>query len=228
MANQSKLKAWLRYDGTGRVVTAGPIFQANKPKVGNWRQMNIDLCCNSNGTTTTTTTGGGSNPQPTAFVKQIWTNPIATCSGGATNTLLLYSASSTLTVGVSVFLDAALTIPVTDDYVIRTESIFPGMFVDYIVQNGVLTEFSCIGDYWFANDKTTACSQSFPAQLISVSLASNGSISVGTKVFANFSNYGYTVPGTVYMSYSPGFAATAVIVLLSGTSGIVVEAPLAC
>lgn len=59
MANQSKLKAWLRYDGTGRVVTGGPIFQANKPKVGNWRQMNANLCCNPSGTTTTTTTLGG-------------------------------------------------------------------------------------------------------------------------------------------------------------------------
>lgn len=56
MANQSKLKAWVRYDGTGRVVTAGPIFQANKPKVGNWKQINSSLCCNPSGSTTTTTT----------------------------------------------------------------------------------------------------------------------------------------------------------------------------
>lgn len=46
MANQSKLKAWVRYDGTNTVVTAGPIFRADKPKVGNWRQINADLCCN--------------------------------------------------------------------------------------------------------------------------------------------------------------------------------------
>jgi len=60
MANQSKLKAWVRYDGTNTVVTAGPIFRASKPKVGNWRQINADLCCNpSSGTTTTTTTSGG-------------------------------------------------------------------------------------------------------------------------------------------------------------------------
>jgi hypothetical protein len=46
MANQSKLKAWLRYDGTGTVVLSGPIFSLNKPKDGNWKQMNADLCCN--------------------------------------------------------------------------------------------------------------------------------------------------------------------------------------
>jgi hypothetical protein len=55
MANQNKLKAWLRYDGTNTVVTAGPIFQANKPKVGNWKQMNANLCCNEITSTTTST-----------------------------------------------------------------------------------------------------------------------------------------------------------------------------
>lgn len=46
MANQSKLKAWLRYDGTGTVVLSGPIFSLTKPKDGNWKQMNTGLCCN--------------------------------------------------------------------------------------------------------------------------------------------------------------------------------------
>jgi hypothetical protein len=46
MANQSKLNAWLRYDGTGTVVLAGPIYSVKKPKDGNWRQMNANLCCN--------------------------------------------------------------------------------------------------------------------------------------------------------------------------------------
>lgn len=239
------LKAYVRYDGSGRVVAGSLVFRKKKPKNGRWVEITKNQCCNaepipssssttttsstttSYPTTTTTTSHGGSNPQPTAFVKQIWTSPIATCSGGAMSTLLFYSASSTLTVGVSVFLDAALTIPVTDDYVIYTESVFPGMFVNYIVQNGILTDFSCLGLYWFASDKTTACSQTSPAQFIPVSIAGNN-IAVGVKVFGEFSNYGYTVPGTVYMSYNPGPAATAVIVLLSGTSGIIVEAPLTC
>ncbi len=56
MANQSKLKAWVRYDGTGRVISGGPIFQVNKPKVGNWKQIDANLCCNGGLTTTTTTT----------------------------------------------------------------------------------------------------------------------------------------------------------------------------
>ena len=56
MANQSKLKAWVRYDGTGRVIAGGPILQSFKPKVGNWVEIDASECCNYVPTTTTTTT----------------------------------------------------------------------------------------------------------------------------------------------------------------------------
>lgn len=56
MANQSKLKAWVRYDGTGRVIAGGPILQSSKPKVGNWVEIDASECCNYVPTTTTTTT----------------------------------------------------------------------------------------------------------------------------------------------------------------------------
>ena len=46
MANQNKLKAWVRYDGTGRVIAGGPILQRFKPKVGNWVEINANECCN--------------------------------------------------------------------------------------------------------------------------------------------------------------------------------------
>ena len=46
MANQSKLKAWVRYDGTGRVIAGGPILQRFKPAVGNWVEINANECCN--------------------------------------------------------------------------------------------------------------------------------------------------------------------------------------
>jgi hypothetical protein len=48
MANQNKLKAWVRYDGTGRVIAGGPILQRFKPKVGNWVEINANECCNNN------------------------------------------------------------------------------------------------------------------------------------------------------------------------------------
>lgn len=56
MANQNKLKAYVRYDGTGRVIAGGPILQRFKPKVGNWVEIDAKECCNDITTTTTTST----------------------------------------------------------------------------------------------------------------------------------------------------------------------------
>ncbi len=44
------LKAWVRYDGQGRIVPGSPIFSASKPKVGNWHEVIQYKCCD---TTTT-------------------------------------------------------------------------------------------------------------------------------------------------------------------------------
>lgn len=56
MANNitPKLKAFVRIDGTGRVIPGGPIFQASKPKVGNWKE--VPLYYRGGPTTTTTST----------------------------------------------------------------------------------------------------------------------------------------------------------------------------
>lgn len=93
MANQSKLKAWVRYDGTGTVVTGGPIFQASKPKVGKWKEMNANLCCNPSGSTTTTTTTASASltiaitatpcSTPSAFLEVILVAGSDICDTGA-------------------------------------------------------------------------------------------------------------------------------------------------
>lgn len=51
MAN-NKLKAFVRLDGQNRVVAGSLILRQNKPKVGKWREIDVNECC----TTTTTTT----------------------------------------------------------------------------------------------------------------------------------------------------------------------------
>jgi hypothetical protein len=65
MANNNKLKAFVRYDGTGRVIAGSLILQRFKPKVGDWVEIDANECCNyvpttststSSSTTTTTTT----------------------------------------------------------------------------------------------------------------------------------------------------------------------------
>lgn len=47
MANSNnRLKAYVRYDGTGRVIAGSLILQRFKPKVGNWVEINANECCN--------------------------------------------------------------------------------------------------------------------------------------------------------------------------------------
>ena len=113
MANQNKLKAWVRYDGTNTVVTAGPIFRASKPKVGNWKQINADLCCNGSLTTTTTTTNGGGGT-PTAWFGQISatgnSDQWKACNGFG-NSIIVYTSTSTSPIapGTALYMDATLT-----------------------------------------------------------------------------------------------------------------------
>lgn len=57
------LKAFVRFDGTGRIVPSSLILRRKKPKVGKWVEISAYECCNpttttstSTSTTTTTTT----------------------------------------------------------------------------------------------------------------------------------------------------------------------------
>jgi len=44
--NNNKLKAFVRFDGSGRIISSSLIVQAFKPKVGNWKEISAKECCN--------------------------------------------------------------------------------------------------------------------------------------------------------------------------------------
>ena len=44
--NNNKLKAFVRFDGSGRIVPSSLIVQAFKPKVGNYVEIDAKECCN--------------------------------------------------------------------------------------------------------------------------------------------------------------------------------------
>lgn len=46
MGNLRDLKAFVRYDGSGRVVAGSLIFRKKKPTVGNFQQIQSFKCCN--------------------------------------------------------------------------------------------------------------------------------------------------------------------------------------
>lgn len=53
--NRKDLKAYVRYDGNGRVVPGSLILRRQKPKVGNWKEVAAYECCAPTTTTTTST-----------------------------------------------------------------------------------------------------------------------------------------------------------------------------
>lgn len=54
MSNKRPLKAYVRFDGSGRIVAGSLILRRNKPKVGKWQEIPAYECCNPTTTTTTT------------------------------------------------------------------------------------------------------------------------------------------------------------------------------
>jgi len=47
MTNKRDLKAFVRYDGSGRVVAGSLILRRQKPKVGKWKEIQGYQCCNA-------------------------------------------------------------------------------------------------------------------------------------------------------------------------------------
>jgi len=52
--NSRPLRAFVRFDGSGRIVAGSLILRKNKPKVGKWKEINAYECCFLTTTTTTT------------------------------------------------------------------------------------------------------------------------------------------------------------------------------
>jgi hypothetical protein len=48
MENNGKLKAYIRYDGSGRIIPGSLILNRFKPKVGNWKETPSNECCVQN------------------------------------------------------------------------------------------------------------------------------------------------------------------------------------
>lgn len=130
--NQKKLKAFVRYDGSGRVVAGSLILRKNRPRVGRWFEIPTYNCCND--TTSTTTTAA-----PTSFTKGYWNNVTDACNTTVSANMTFYSSSSTLAGGISVFTDSALTTPVTTGLVISD------LMTKYLVNaGGVLSVYNCV------------------------------------------------------------------------------------
>lgn len=52
--SSQRLKAYVRFDGSGRIVAGSLILRKKKPKIGKWVEISSHECCNPTTTTTTT------------------------------------------------------------------------------------------------------------------------------------------------------------------------------
>jgi len=53
-SNKRDLKAYVRFDGSGRVVPGSLVLRRKMPKIGKWQEIVGYECCNPTTTTTTT------------------------------------------------------------------------------------------------------------------------------------------------------------------------------
>jgi hypothetical protein len=117
MSNKRDLRAFVRFDGSGRIVAGSLILRKNKPKVGKWHEIQAYECCNyipSPSTTTTTTQGGGGG----GFPFELFTGPTAeiACEGFQGTVLWFVAAPGENQVA---YVNEALTIPYANSYIQR-------------------------------------------------------------------------------------------------------------
>lgn len=73
------LKAFVRFDGTGRIVPSSLILRRKKPKVGKWLEIPAYECCNP--TTTTSTTVAPTTTTTSTTVAPTTTTTSSTTTG---------------------------------------------------------------------------------------------------------------------------------------------------
>lgn len=144
--NKRDLKAYVRFDGTGRIVPSSLILRRKKPKVGKWVEIPAYECCNP-----TTTIG----PQSTLLT--IVNNSTINHGAYAGTFYVIYNGSA-LTVNSGTTLDAGQTMS------------FLG--VSTLDSNNVLQLYSSNGLLPFYIDTVTDTSTSSPITYSSIT--SNG------------------------------------------------------
>jgi len=97
MAIQRNLKAFVRYDGSGRVVAGSLILRKNKPKVGRWLEIPAYECCNYVPTTTTTSTSTSTSTTTTTTTASPTTTTTTTAVEPTTTTTTTTAEPTTTT-----------------------------------------------------------------------------------------------------------------------------------
>ena len=133
--NKRDLKAYVRFDGTGRVIPGSLVLRRAKPKVGNWKEIEAYECCVPyTGLYAIALYPQGSAPDTDArayYTDRDLQNIAGQCS------------DSTLAIGAKLYLDPQGTTPVTNgNYkAVDGDAILFGIL--YIVADGVIVDALC-------------------------------------------------------------------------------------
>jgi hypothetical protein len=67
-SNKKDLRAYVRFDGSGRVVAGSLVLRRKKPKVGKWMEIQTYECCDEITTTTTSSSTSTTTSTTTPFI----------------------------------------------------------------------------------------------------------------------------------------------------------------
>ena len=127
--NRRPLNAYVRYDATGRVVAGSLVLRRKIPKNGNWKELPQNItyeCCSETTSTTSTTTPA--LVLPAANYSEA--SAAADACGETIDTACFIQQANvaTVSVGDTLFNDAAGTNPVDGDTLFHKVSIANGTF----------------------------------------------------------------------------------------------------
>lgn len=127
--NKRPLNAYVRYDGSGRVVAGSLVLRRKMPKVGNWKQLPQDIayeCCYPTTSTTSSTTTA--LVLPAANYSEAGDAADACSETINTPCFIQQAAVAVVSVGDVLYNDAAGNNPVDGDTLYHKVSIANGTF----------------------------------------------------------------------------------------------------
>lgn len=131
--NKRDLTAYVRIDGSGRVVAGSLILRKKKPKVGKWLEIQTYECCNPIPSSTTTTT---TTVQSFSWIVETGSEYFSTCSN-AGGTVTLYTGLETLA-GQIAYTDASLTSTYPNGWFAFNDAVYTTDAGGFITSLGVM------------------------------------------------------------------------------------------
>jgi hypothetical protein len=123
MGSNQNLKAYVRYDGSNRVVAGSLIFRRKKPKVGKWHEIAISECCEyiptstttTSSTSTTTSTSTSTTSTTTTIASYYFLaypgNSSSDACNHVNNGISVFANTTILGTLINLYMDPALTVP---------------------------------------------------------------------------------------------------------------------